>query len=118
MDGLSFRLADPTAALGDARRLAVADARARATTLAEEAGVSSASVVAIVEGGVIPPGPPHPTAEFAMKASADASTPVEAGTSELDDLGDGVPSRSPDPAIGPVSARPWSPGGAFRPSDP
>ncbi len=39
MDGLSFRVSDPTAALGDARRLAVADARARATTLAEEAGV-------------------------------------------------------------------------------
>ena len=41
MDGLSFRLADPTAALAEARRRAVADARVRATTLAAEAGVTA-----------------------------------------------------------------------------
>ncbi len=83
MDGLSFRLADPTAALAEARRLAVADARARAETLAAEAGVGLGAVVAIVEGGALPPGPPRPMAAFRAKAEADVATPVEAGTSEL-----------------------------------
>ena len=83
MDGLSFRLADPTAALAEARRLAVADARARAETLAAEAGVRLGSVIAIVEGGALPPGPPRPVAAFRAKAEADVATPVEAGTSEL-----------------------------------
>lgn len=83
MDGLGFRLADPTAALAEARRLAVADARERATTLATEAGVALGAVVAIVEGGGLVPGPPRPVAEFRMKAAADVTTPVEAGTSEL-----------------------------------
>lgn len=83
MDGLAFRVADPTAALAEARRLAVADARGRAMTLAAEAGVTLGPVEAIREGGALAPGPPHPVAEFRMKATGDASTPVEAGTSEL-----------------------------------
>jgi uncharacterized protein YggE len=83
MDGLTFRVSDPAAALGEARRLAVADARARAETLAAEAGVRVGAVVAIVEGGELAPGPPRPVAEFRMKAAADVSTPVEAGTTEL-----------------------------------
>jgi uncharacterized protein YggE len=83
MDGLAFRLADPTAALGEARRLAVADARARATTLAAEAGVGLGAVREIAEGGSLVPGPPRPVAEFRMKLAADAATPVETGTSEL-----------------------------------
>ncbi len=84
MDGLSFRLSDPSAALDGARRRAVADARQRAATLAAEAGVDLGEVVAIVEGGAVEPGPPWPTAELRMKAMADTSTPVEAGTSEIE----------------------------------
>jgi uncharacterized protein YggE len=84
MDGLSFGLADPTDALAEARRRAVADARLRATTLAAEAGVTLGAVVDIVEGGSIPPGPPRPMAEMRMKAAADVATPVEAGSSELE----------------------------------
>ena len=84
LDGLSFRLDDPTDALAEARRLAVMDARRRAETLAAEAGVTLGAVVAIVEGGGgYPPGPPRPMALFRATAEADASTPVEAGTSEL-----------------------------------
>jgi uncharacterized protein len=83
MDGLSFRLADPTEAMTEARRLAVADARARAETLAAEAGVVLGRVLAIVEGGAWAPGPPRPVAEFLPKAAASAPTPVEGGTSEL-----------------------------------
>lgn len=84
MDGLTFRLADPTEALAEARRRAVADARARAVTLAAEAGVTLGPVVAITEGGALPPGPPRPMAEMRMKAAADIATPVEAGTNELE----------------------------------
>ncbi len=84
MDGLSFRLADPRAALAEARRRAVADARDRATTLAHEAGIGVGRVVAIVEGGAVDPGPPRPMAEMRMKMAADVATPVEAGTSELE----------------------------------
>ena len=84
MDGLSFQLADPTAALEQARRRAVTDARARATTLAAEAGVTLGSVIEIVEGGALPPGAPRPMAELRMKAAADVATPVEAGTGELE----------------------------------
>jgi uncharacterized protein (TIGR02118 family) len=83
LDGLTFRLDDPTEALAEARRLAVADARQRAETLAAEAGVRLGPVVAIVEGGAVAPGPPRPTAMFRAKAEADAATPVETGTNEL-----------------------------------
>jgi uncharacterized protein YggE len=83
LDGLTFRLDDPTDALTEARRLAVADARRRAETLATEAGVRLGRVTGIVEGGAVPPGPPRPVAMFRAKAEMDASTPVEAGTSEL-----------------------------------
>lgn len=82
LDGLSFRVADPSEALAEARRLAVADSRARAETLAGEAGVQLGRVVAISEGGYAVPGPPQPMAELHMK-SADVTTPVEAGTDEL-----------------------------------
>jgi uncharacterized protein YggE len=83
LDGLTFRLDDPTEALAEARRLAVADARQRAETLAAEAGVRVGPVVGIVEGGAVAPGPPRPTATFRAKAEADAATPVETGTNEL-----------------------------------
>jgi len=84
MDGLAFRLADPTDALTEARRAAVADARARAETLAAEAAVGLGRVVEIVEGGAAPPGPPRPFAELRAKLTADVATPVEAGTDELE----------------------------------
>jgi uncharacterized protein len=84
LDGLAFRLADPTEALVEARRRAVTDARARATVLAEEAGVTLGAVVGITEGGALPPGPPRPMEAMRMKAAADVATPVEAGTDELE----------------------------------
>jgi uncharacterized protein YggE len=83
LDGLTFRLDDLTEALAEARRLAVADARRRAETLASEAGVGIGRVVGIVEGGAVAPGPPRPVAMFRAKAEDAAATPVEAGTNEL-----------------------------------
>jgi uncharacterized protein YggE len=83
LDGLSFRLADPREALAEARRRAVADAQARAETLASEAGVELGPVVAISEGGFAAPGPPRPLAELQMRSAADVTTPIEGGTDEL-----------------------------------
>jgi uncharacterized protein len=84
LDGLAFRLADPTEALAEARRRAVADARARAAVLAAEAGVILGRVVAITEGGEMSPGGPRPMEAMRMKAAADVATSVEAGTDELE----------------------------------
>lgn len=82
LDGLTFRIEDPTDALAEARRLAVADARRRAETLASEAGVGLGRVIGIVEGGAAAPGVAGPVAMFRAK-EVDAATPVESGTSEL-----------------------------------
>ena len=82
LDGLEFRLDDPTPAQDAARRAAVEDARRRATTLAGAADVRLGPVVGIVESA-------YPTPMFerggvegmALKASAD--TPIEAGTQDV-----------------------------------
>lgn len=84
LDGLEFRLDDPTEAEQQARKAAVDDARSRATTLATAAGVALGRVVGIEEGERH--GPPIPFAgvgrAFALKAEA-ADTPVESGTQEI-----------------------------------
>lgn len=51
LNGLSFGLTDPRPALDEARKLAVADALAKATLLAEAAGVKLGDIVTISEGG-------------------------------------------------------------------
>ena len=81
LDGLSFRVDDPSAAERAARSAAVAQARARAEVLAEAGDVRIAGVDAIVEGGP-PPVWPMPKAARMMVADA-AATPVEAGTTEI-----------------------------------
>ena len=52
--------------------------------LAGEAGVTLGPVIAITEGGEMPPGGPRPMEAMRMKAAADVATPVEAGTDELE----------------------------------
>jgi uncharacterized protein YggE len=81
MDGLSFRVDDPTQAERAARLAAMAQARARADVLAEAASVTIAGVGEVVEGGGGSPGYPQPKAARMMLA--DASTPVEGGTTEI-----------------------------------
>jgi len=51
LDGLSFALADPRPALDEARRQAVADARAKAELIADAAGVKLGAVMSVSEGG-------------------------------------------------------------------
>ncbi len=74
LNGLTFGLADPRPALDEARRLAVADAVAKATLLAQAAGVTLGDIVSISEGGGY--GAPLP----AFKAeAAPMAVPVQQG---------------------------------------
>jgi uncharacterized protein YggE len=83
MDGLSFRLADPAPVEREARRSAMADARSRADVLAAEGGLTIDGVSDIVEGGPSRPPIPFPKAERMLMA-ADAATPVEGGSLEVE----------------------------------
>ena len=79
LDGVSFGLSDPEAAEKEARRRAVADARAKAETLTGEAGVALGDVTAIVEGGG---GYQPPMPMMRMEMAADAGVPVAPGEIE------------------------------------
>ncbi len=53
LNGLTFGLADPEPAYAEARKEAVADARAKAALLAEAAGVSLGGVLSIADNGAM-----------------------------------------------------------------
>ena len=74
--GITFLNENPAQAREEARRKAVADAIAKAKTLAEAAGVTLGSVLEISE--TTHAAPPMPMAEAKFRADA-AGTPVEAG---------------------------------------
>jgi uncharacterized protein len=74
LNGLTFGLADPAPALNEARKEAVADARAKAELLAAAAGVTLGKVVSISEAG----GMSAPVPMFRADASA-APVPVASG---------------------------------------
>ena len=82
LDQLTFRVAEPEAADREARQRAMAVARARAEVLAEAAGLAIVGVSDVVEGGGGPVPMPHHRAER-MMLTADAATPVEAGSLEI-----------------------------------
>jgi uncharacterized protein YggE len=83
LDGITFRVDDPTAAEAQARDAAMKNARAKADALAKAAGVSITGVSSISEqsGSV-----PVPVPYYAAGAAGDkaASTPVQVGTNEVD----------------------------------
>jgi uncharacterized protein YggE len=82
LDSLDFRLDDPAAAAEQARDAAMADARARATTIAAAARAKLGDVLDVEEGQ--PLAGPIPLAARAMAFKAeDASTPVESGSQEI-----------------------------------
>lgn len=64
--GVGFELAEPRAQLDAARRRAVEDARAKATLLAEAAGVTLGPVLSIREPGAEAPAPVMARSEMAM----------------------------------------------------
>jgi uncharacterized protein YggE len=75
--GISFDVDEPKPLLGEARKKAVADARAKAELYAAAAGVSLGKVVQISEAAAVMP-PPLPM--FRREAmAADASVPIAAG---------------------------------------
>lgn len=78
---ISFVNDDPSAATAEARRKAVEDARGRAETLAEAAGVTLGEVIEISERSAPPPMPFQERAMLRMAPASDAaaSVPVEAG---------------------------------------
>jgi uncharacterized protein YggE len=82
VDGVNFRVDDPTSAESQARTAAVADARAKANALATAAGTSISGVSAITETSSPVPTPiPYAAAAPAKDAM---STPVQPGTTEID----------------------------------
>lgn len=75
LNGISFGLAEPEPAMDEARKAAVAKARARAELLTGAAGVGLGRIVSISESGYMPPMP-----MYRMEAAlADAPVPVEGG---------------------------------------
>jgi uncharacterized protein YggE len=74
VNGITFGLADPKAAMDEARTRAVADARARAGVLAAAAGVELGAIVSITEGGAFN----GPSPVFRADA-ASAPVPIETG---------------------------------------
>ncbi|WP_157020323.1 SIMPL domain-containing protein [Mesorhizobium xinjiangense] len=75
--GISFGNDDPSAALTEARKRAVADAIAKARTLAEAAGVELGRIVNMSEHSSMPR--PVPYAAVKMAADRMESAPVEGG---------------------------------------
>jgi uncharacterized protein len=80
VQGVSFDIADRTAAEASAREAAVRDARAHADTLAAAAGVTITGVASISETSSSP-WQPWPMA--GLRDEAGAQTPVQPGTAEL-----------------------------------
>jgi uncharacterized protein YggE len=82
VSGISFSVADPTAATGQARTAAVADARQHAIALAQAAGVSLGAVISITE--VASPNPTPIPYAGADLAAPSVKTPVQVGTTEVE----------------------------------
>jgi uncharacterized protein len=76
--GVSFSVADPSAALAQARDKAVADAKARAEQLAKGSGASVGLVLVITENVGSSPVVPMPMLDRAVAAGA-APVPMQAG---------------------------------------
>jgi uncharacterized protein YggE len=81
VSGISFSVADPSAAASQARATAIADAKARATELANAAGVTLGAATMITE--VSAPGPIPYEYRAAAPAADGAGTPILPGTTEV-----------------------------------
>jgi len=83
LDGITFRVDDPSGAEAQAREAAMKNARAKADALAKAAGVSITGVSSISEqSGPVPVPVPYAAAPAALDKAA--STPVQVGTNEVD----------------------------------
>ncbi|TAM78533.1 MAG: DUF541 domain-containing protein, partial [Chloroflexota bacterium] len=82
--GISFSLADPEAASGQARTAAMADARTRAQTLASAAGVRLGPVTSISETSASEPQPVAYDGGAPAAPGSKAPTQVQPGTTEVE----------------------------------
>lgn len=83
VQGIVFTIDKPAELQDAARKAAIADARAKAETLAKEAGVGLGGPVVISEGGGVPPPLLYAgDSASAPRSAAGANTPIEPG--ELD----------------------------------
>lgn len=80
LDGISFRVDDPTGAEAQARTQAMKAARAKADALAGAAGVSIVGVASISEQSSPTP---WPVPYAGARAADEAATPILPGTSEI-----------------------------------
>jgi uncharacterized protein YggE len=84
INGITFRVDDPTAAEAEARAAAVADARSKADQLAAAADVTIIGVLTMSESGAQAPQPIFmERAAFDTMAAGAAETPVMPGQVEL-----------------------------------
>jgi len=81
--GLSFSVSDPTRGRDEGLRAAFADARAKATLLAQAAGRTLGPAIAITEGGASNPQPRPMMVGRVMAAQVASEVPVESGSEEL-----------------------------------
>jgi uncharacterized protein YggE len=81
--GLSFSVADPARRRDEGLRAAFADARDKATLLAQAAGRTLGPAMAITEGGASNPQPRPMMAGRVMAAQVASEVPVESGSEEL-----------------------------------
>ena len=81
--GLSFSVSDPARGRDEGLRAAFADARAKATLLAQAAGRTLGPALAITEGGASNPQPRPFVGGRVMAAQVTAEVPVESGSEEL-----------------------------------
>jgi hypothetical protein len=81
--GVTFTLEDPTAAISQARALAVANARDRAEELAKGLGVKVGKVITVNEYNVSVPYPAADKAYAMGIGGGGSSVPVSSGTSEI-----------------------------------
>jgi uncharacterized protein YggE len=79
LQGISFTIDDPKELQKQAREAAIADARAKADTLAQAGGVSVGDPIVINEGSVYVPPIPYAGREAAGADQAVPSTPIEPG---------------------------------------
>ena len=82
INGPSFSLSRPEAALDEAREAAIKAARARADLYARAAGMKVVRIQSIVEGGAVPP-EPMPMLRMAAMAESAPPPPVEAGAVDM-----------------------------------
>lgn len=84
--GLSFSVSDPARGRDQGLQLAFADARAKASLLAQAAGRTLGRAMIITEGGAVAPPPPRPMTRVmatAAPAMVESTVPVESGSEEL-----------------------------------